>query len=163
MKTAAQIRRDASDAAILAARFPQMLRPSVRDLNFESLNADAVESQQEKFRAANKSVAGGVKKLTLRTMSAPALNKTEQRWQDAHPCHHPFPVKLRWGKCMVYSPDFLFKNIVEKWAKPILIEVKGGWIESRDICRFKGCAAEWGWLFDFRMMQWKDRKWTRIY
>lgn len=113
-----------------------------------------------------------IKSVAKRGMSAPALNKTEQRWQDAHPSHVPFPMSLRWGSCMSYKPDFFWKEgtaivnrsgEVEGDERPILIETKGGHIRDRDIVRFKGCAAEWGWLFDFQMWQWKDRKWTRIY
>ncbi len=83
-------------------------------------------------RAWNKSVAGDVNKLTLRTMSAPALNKTEQRWHSDHPSHLPFPLRLRWGKCMNYAPDFM-GICDEKTGRPILIEVKGGHIFDRGI------------------------------
>ena len=95
-----------------------------------------------------------------RSMEAPALNTTEQRWKNANPNHKPFPMSLRWGKCMTYKPDFLG---LEAQPKPILIEVKGGHIFDRDIVRFKGCAAEWGWLFEFQLWQWKNAKWTRLY
>lgn len=99
-----------------------------------------------------------------RGMGAPALNKTEQRWQDAHPSHIPFPMSLRWGKCMSYKPDFMLPDFDIDHAKAgKLIEVKGAHIFDRDIVRFKGCAAEWGWLFEFQMWQWKNGKWTRLY
>ena len=96
-------------------------------------------------------------------MEAPALNKTEQRWQTAHPSHIPFPLSLRWGKCMTYKPDFMERQPSENGSDVTLIEVKGGHIFDRDIVRFKGCAAEWGWLFEFQMWQWKGSKWTRLY
>ena len=93
-------------------------------------------------------------------MSAPKLNKTEQRWQDANPGDIPFPMSLRWGNCMTYKPDFLKGTRAEACT---IIEVKGGHIFDRDIVRFKGCAAEWGWLFQFEMHQWNGGEWTRIY
>ena len=98
-----------------------------------------------------------------RSMAPPKLNKTEQRWQGAHPSHIPFPLRLRWGKCMNYTPDFMDTNQpLMTFGKPTLIEVKGGHIRDRDLVRFKGCAAEWGWLFRFELWQWKDRNWTQL-
>ena len=99
----------------------------------------------------------------VRSMEAPALNKTEQRWQTAHPSHIPFPMSLRWGKCMTYKPDFMERQPIGNRPDATLIEVKGGHIFDRDIVRFKGCAAEWGWLFEFQMWQWKNRDWKRLY
>ena len=99
----------------------------------------------------------------VRSMEAPALNKTEQRWQTANPSHIPFPMSLRWGKCMTYKPDFMGAAGLVGSQRPVLIEVKGGHIFDRDIVRFKGCSAEWGWLFEFQLWQWKDAKWTRLY
>lgn len=99
-----------------------------------------------------------------RKISAPALNKTEQRWQDAHPAHIAFPMSLRWGKCMTYKPDFLQRsNYFPNALPPVVFEVKGAHIYDRDIVRFKGCAAEWSWLFEFQMWQWKNATWTRLY
>lgn len=98
-----------------------------------------------------------------RPMSAPALNKTEQRWQDAHPSHIAFPLRLRWGKCMNYKPDFM--DMIKDGKpnlRPRLIEIKG-FERSRDIVRFKGCAAEWSWLFSFELWEWKNKTWARIY
>lgn len=97
-----------------------------------------------------------------RTMEAPKLNGTEQRWQAANPAHIPFPLRLRWGKCMNYTPDFMGAAGLVGAQRPVLIEVKGGFIRDRDLVRFKGCAAEWGWLFEFQLWQWKDRKWTQL-
>ena len=99
----------------------------------------------------------------VRSMEAPALNKTEQRWQAANPNHKPFPMSLRWGKCMTYKPDFLGAVGLVGSQRPVLVEVKGGHIFDRDIVRFKGCAAEWGWLFAFELWQWKNRDWKRLY
>ena len=72
-------------------------------------------------------------------------------------------MSLRWGKCMTYKPDFMERQPSENGPDVTLIEVKGGHIFDRDIVRFKGCAAEWGWLFEFQMWQWKGSKWTRLY
>ncbi len=64
---------------------------------------------------------------------------------------------------MNYSPDFMDKFNGSHSGKTTLIEIKGGHIYERDRVRFKGCAAEWGWLFEFQLWQWKDRQWTRLY
>jgi len=63
---------------------------------------------------------------------------------------------------MNYKPDFLNRHEMVK-GKAKLIEVKGAHIYERDIVRFKGCAAEWGWLFRFEMWQWKEGAWTQLY
>ena len=147
-----------TDAQIIAARFPNASK-STRAANQlpKTQHGTGVVSPAVAAPVNSGGSGGGKAK---RTMSAPALNKTEQRWQSCHPEQKPFPMSLRWGKSMRYSPDFLDENPCHR---PRLIEVKGAHIYDRDIVRFKGCAAEWGWLFQFEMWMWKDRKWTRIY
>ena len=54
---------------------------------------------------------------------------------------------------MTYKPDFMGAAGLLGSQRPVLVEVKGGHIFDRDICRFKGCAAEWGWLYEFQMWQ----------
>jgi hypothetical protein len=92
------------------------------------------------------------------------MNKTEYnffRWQLRmidRSMIEPWPLRLRWGGSMHYTPDFgLYTD-----EKPRLIEVKGAHIRSRDIVRFKGCKAEWSWLFDFEMWQYFQSQWKQI-
>ena len=67
-------------------------------------------------------------------------------------------VRLRWGDCMVYKPDFTVRAVRIR-----LIEVKGAHIRDRDIVRFKGCRAEWKDWFDFELHQKDERgQWTRL-
>jgi hypothetical protein len=72
----------------------------------------------------------------------------------------PWPMTLRWGGAMHYTPDFGVKEILRPRLR--LIEVKGAHIRSRDIVRFKGCRAEWNWLFDFEMHQLVNHEWKQI-
>lgn len=70
-------------------------------------------------------------------------------------------VRLGWGDCMVYKPDFtVFANA---WDKIRLIEVKGQHMWKHAIVRFKGCRAEWKDFFDFEFWQ-KDEhgQWHRL-
>jgi hypothetical protein len=179
MKRAEQIRRDVSDAAILAARFPNMSK-STRALNSPPPGPHGIWAGQFIHPDGSKTPIAAVPspadmpqgrtELTAsapeapkqaskpkRRLSAPKLNKTEQRWQNAHPFHISFPMSLRWGNCMSYKPDFLDRD------SKTIYEIKGAHVFSRDIVRFKGCAAEWSWLFDFQLWQWKDSKWSRLY
>lgn len=69
-------------------------------------------------------------------------------------------IRLAWGDCMVYKPDF---NVQQHNGRIKLIEVKGAHIWDRDIVRFKGCKAEWKQWFDFEMWQRDENKsWNRI-
>lgn len=113
--------------------------------------------------ADNAAAVGKIKSVAKRGMSAPALNKTEQRWQDENPFHIPFAISLRWGKTMRYKPDFFVPIGWSDSVRHRLIEVKGAHIYDRDIVRFKGCAAEWDRMFDFELHQWKNGEWTRLY
>ena len=63
------------------------------------------------------------------------------------------------GKRMRYKPDFLVRrlNLVSR-----VIEIKGGHIFDRDLVRFRGCRAEWQWLFDFELWQKKAGEWRRL-
>ncbi len=142
-----------------------MSLPRNPSAEFIRLNSHLFGGKTPQQAAQIIATASPVRPKAPRTMSAPALNKTEQRWQDEHPSHIPFPMSLRWGNCMYYKPDFMEDGRVngEPILKPRLIEVKGAHIYSRDLVRFKGCAAEWGWHFTFELHQWKDRKWTRLY
>lgn len=84
-------------------------------------------------------------------------------------------MRLKWGVdpdtglAMWYKADF----VVTKKGGVLydggllcypmkLIEVKGPWINPRDLVRFKGCRAAWP-QFQFEMHQRdKDGRWTRI-
>ena len=153
---------------LLAARFPNASAETRR------LNAPRTKCRCGRDFAAHsiaeladcgadkKEVVDVRKKQHLRKLTGPALNGTEQRWQDGHPLHRPFPMALRWGKSMSYKPDFM-EISCQPGVHHRLIEVKGGHIYDRDIVRFKGCAAEWIWLFEFQLWQWKNGVWTRLY
>jgi hypothetical protein len=69
-------------------------------------------------------------------------------------------VRLAWGDCMVYKPDF---SVHLRSGRVRLVEVKGAFIRDRDIVRFKGCRAEWKKWFDFEFWQ-RDRnkQWNRL-
>jgi hypothetical protein len=88
-------------------------------------------------------------------------------------------MRLKWGvdpktgAAMWYKPDFCtladsgpiqLRTFTQHDISPIwtMIEVKGPWINPRDMVRFKGCRAAWP-MFDFEMHQ-RDRegRWTRI-
>lgn len=77
------------------------------------------------------------------------------------------PLTLRWGQDpatgdqMRYTPDFLVRRFVPS-GKHVVVEIKGGHIFDRDLVRFKGCRAEWGWLFDFELWQKKGGEWKRL-
>lgn len=71
-----------------------------------------------------------------------------------------FGIRLLWGGCMYYKPDF---NVHQHNGRIKLIEVKGTQLWDRDIVRFKGCKAEWKKWFDFEMWQKQENKsWLRI-
>ena len=143
-------------AELLAGRILAWPEPEKIRVNIAALRVDSIPHSPETAPPAPPAPP-----KPARGMSAPKLNVTEQRWQDAHPSHKPFPIRLRWGNCMNYTPDFMYRD-APVLAKPVLIEIKGfAW--SRDIVRFKGCAAQWDWLFDFQLWEWKGGKWTRIY
>lgn len=69
-------------------------------------------------------------------------------------------IRLAWGDCMVYKPDF---SVLQPSGRGKVIEVKGAFIRDRDIVRFKGCRAEWKDWFDFEMWQRDENKrWNQI-
>ena len=69
-------------------------------------------------------------------------------------------VRLGWGDCMVYKPDF---TALRPDGRIELLEVKGAHIFTRDIVRFKGCRAEWKDFFIFEMHQRDANKtWNRL-
>ena len=80
-------------------------------------------------------------------------------------------MRLKWGvdpdtgEAMWYKPDFVVSWKPKAPFSPLcmkLIEVKGPWINPRDMVRFKGCRAAWP-QFTFEMWQRdKDGRWTRI-
>ena len=149
-------RKNLSESFILDLTLPKVSALSIPNPMIPS-------NPSQEFIRINPHLFGGVAKATpeikptaKRTMTGPALNKTEQRWHDCNPDALPFPLRLRWGNSMHYKPDFLMRP-------SLLIEVKGAHVFSRDIVRFKGCAAEWDWLFRFQMWQWKNGDWTRLY
>lgn len=93
------------------------------------------------------------------------MNKTEREFAMIHGCADTFEcLVLKWGRDektgdqMRYTIDFLIRGE----GKPRVIEVKGGFIRSRDLVRFKGCRAEWQWLFDFELHQKANGSWERI-
>lgn len=65
--------------------------------------------------------------------------------------------KLGEDRCW-YTPDFF---VVGPEAFEIH-EIKGGFIHSRDMVRFKTAAHQYPW-FEFRMVQWKGKKWSRLH
>ena len=69
-------------------------------------------------------------------------------------------VRVGWGDCMVYKPDF---TALRSDGRIELLEVKGTFIRDRDIVRFKGARAEWKDFFIFEMHQ-RDAhaQWARI-
>jgi hypothetical protein len=76
-------------------------------------------------------------------------------------------IRLKWSG-MWYKPDFLVlweEDIIERDIDVLrikLIEVKGPWINPRDMVRFKGCRGAWP-EFAFEMHQRdKEGRWTRI-
>jgi hypothetical protein len=66
------------------------------------------------------------------------------------------------GRAMRYKPDF-FVRVFSPTRLHRVLEIKGPWISERDKVRFRGCRAEWQWLFDFEMWQEdENRVWRRI-
>ena len=83
-------------------------------------------------------------------------------------------MRLKWGidpdtgEAMWYKADFVVTDVSSQLLDERervalkMIEVKGPWINPRDMVRFKGCRAAWP-QFAFEMHQRdKDGRWTRI-
>jgi hypothetical protein len=69
-------------------------------------------------------------------------------------------IRLRWGESMWYKPDFVARG---SNGVTYIYEVKGGFIWSRDLVRFKGCRAEWRpYRFEFELWQKKAGQWTQL-
>lgn len=115
----------------------------------------------------------------------PVMNKTEARYALTLEAmkrrgdiadYKAFGIKLRWGvddktgASMIYTPDFFVRmpELTGHEAQGAgsrthkLIEIKGGHIWPKDKVRFKGCRAEWQWLFDFEIHQWIDGQWLEL-
>jgi hypothetical protein len=79
-------------------------------------------------------------------------------------------IRLKWGtdiktgEAMWYKPDFFVIENAEGYGERFkCIEVKGPWINPRDLIRFKGARAAWP-SFQFEMHQRdRDGRWTRIH
>jgi hypothetical protein len=76
-------------------------------------------------------------------------------------------IRLKWGvdpetgEAMWYKPDFVVMPVFDL-GRMKLVEVKGPWINPRDMVRFKGCRAAWP-LLQFEMHQRdKDGRWTQL-
>lgn len=101
--------------------------------------------------------------------AGPKMNKTEARYgrilesrlQRRDILRYRFnAVRLLWGDCMRYLPDFSVTNLD---GSMLHIEVKGPHIRDRDRVRFKGCKAEYP---EFRFEMWQEtrqKEWVRVY
>ena len=158
MKTAAQIRREASDAQILAAMFPGMSK-STRDANAAPSHASAPPAAPVAQRGAD---------VPRRGMSAPrqrkAMNKTEESFLALLTVNFPHcqidreGITLRWPDGMTYTSDF----VVYGGSKPLLIETKGPFIRRSGLEKFRAARARWT-AFEFQMHQ-RDKayNWKKI-
>lgn len=113
----------------------------------------------------NTAAATGERKAEAQIKTPKQPNKTEAEYGRILESEFPgCPVifegiRLKWGGDMHYTPDWL----VIRPGKWLLIEIKGGWIWSRDSVRFKGCKAEWSEHFEFRLWQKSAGTWARLY
>ena len=122
----------------------------------------------ERGQNAQRAVDAEIKKATKLRGEKRKINQTERefevllkaRMSRGEIVEYRFEgVRLGWGDCMVYKPDFTARR---PDGRIELLEVKGAHIRDRDIVRFKGCRAEWKDFFIFEMHQKKDHQWSRI-
>lgn len=71
-------------------------------------------------------------------------------------------MRLKWGGCMSYKPDFVVFRMVGGQPVIEMHEIKGPHIWSRDRVRFLGCRNEWP-EFSFEMWQRIKGEWKRLY
>jgi hypothetical protein len=110
-------------------------------------------------------------KRTTFPPTTPKMNKTEAefgrileamklRGEILFYCYEG--IRLKWGDCMFYKPDFLLTKWDGASQRTVLVEVKGAHIWDRDLVRFRGCRAEWRHVFDFELWQKKGGQWERL-
>src|SRR4029077_2071135 len=78
-------------------------------------------------------------------------------------------IRLKWGEdpqtgeAMWSKPDFFVIENAEGYGERFkCIEVKGPWINPRDMVRFKGCRAAWPSFFFEMHQRERDGRWTKI-
>lgn len=137
---------------------PAKLSPGVLALNphlktstvVDTMPAKADKTNVRRDKPDEEKMTGPERRMLARLQRDPSVTKIK-----------PWGVRLRWGGNMNYTGDFYVESVGR--AKPLLIEVKGPHIKSRDIVRFRGCREEWRHVFDFEMWQ-EDRakNWSKI-
>ena len=105
-----------------------------------------------------------------RTAKRGMMNKTETRYAAdleimkangtiINYWFEPFSLRLSHaasGQPARYTPDFL---LLYPDGRTVVVDVKGGMVDNAAIVRAK-CAAELFSLWEFWIVQWKDKKWT---
>lgn len=109
----------------------------------------------------------------FRAKSGKGPNKTEKRFLDILEArkrageildYRYEGIRLKWGTDPKTGASMHYKADVAVFrvgAKPLLIEIKGGYRTDRDVVRFRGCRAEWSAHFDFEMHVWDKGQWTQ--